>query len=345
MNAPGSFVPCDDRFGTFELLWKSLGGAVFAVVDARVATLHPKVRRAIQKTPHVLLRAGEQAKSVRSIDRLGAAAISLGRDATVVAIGGGTIGDVATVYAHLHKRGCRLIHVPTTVLAAVDSSVGGKGAVNVAGVKNALGVFHAPTEGWVCAEFFSTLTRAQMIEGENEAWKMAVTLNASVWRTWTKARPTLGAMVQTSRSLKSEICTADPYEQTGRRVILNFGHTFGHVIESLTHYRVRHGAAVGLGMICALDVGARLGVTQKVIADEVEQLLPMAAQSRVRLARILSKCGSIAEIAELLKSDKKGSTTRATRFVLLKKPGECELADVPHAVWKSLLSKWKRGQR
>lgn len=342
---PGTYVPCHDAWLPFADAWARLRQPALVVADARVLRLHPHVGATIRGTPYVALRAGEGVKSLRTLQRLAQASLQLPRDATVVAIGGGTIGDVATVFAHLHKRGTRLIHVPTTVLAAVDSSVGGKGAVNVGAVKNALGVFHAPLEGWLCPELFTTLKPAQHREGEAEAWKMALTLDVHVWKRWEQRAPDLQAMISTSRRLKSAVCQEDPYEQTGRRAVLNFGHTLGHVIESLTRYRVRHGEAVALGMLCALDVGRAVGVTPPAVAEAVEAALPFNQRARERLHNVLSSSASTAAVRTLLRSDKKGASTTHTRFVLLKEPGLCELLDVSHRDWEPLLTCWKKGKR
>jgi 3-dehydroquinate synthase len=341
-RAPGSYVPCVERVGRFEALFAQHDGPLFVIADERVLRLHPHVSRALGRSPLVSLRAGEGAKTLRVVERLALAAAGVPRQATVLAIGGGTIGDVATVFAHLHKRGARLVHVPTTWLAAVDSSVGGKGAVNVGGVKNALGVFHAPAEGWLCDELFTTLTPAQRVEGEAEAFKMALTLDARAWRTWRLASPDDRALVSTARVLKARVCAADPYEQRGLRAVLNFGHTLGHVIESVTRYRVRHGVAVALGMRCALDLGVQVGVTPAPLAQEVDRRLPLASTARAALARALAGV-SAAQVEGLLRSDKKGGGAGHTNFVLLEKVGQANVHAVPHAAWKRLLRRWGRG--
>lgn len=340
--APGSYRTCVEQRGRFDALLRTLTGPCFAIADERVLRLHPHVARAVQRVPHLALRAGEGAKTLRTVERLALAAAAVPRQATVLAVGGGTIGDVATVFAHLHKRGARLVQVPTTWLAAVDSSVGGKGAVNVGSVKNALGVFHAPAEGWLCDELFTTLSKAQRLEGEAEAFKMAVTLDARTWRTWRLARPDDVSLVATSRALKTRVCEDDPYEQRGLRTVLNFGHTFAHLIESVTRYRVRHGLAVALGMRCALDVGVAVGVTQAALAGDVERHLPLAQTARGALARALR--GVTADQLEaLLRSDKKGATATATNFVLLEVPGRAVVRSVPHRVWRTLLPSWVKG--
>lgn len=307
-----------DSTGRFdELLSRASSGPILAIADDRVLTLHPHARRALTKKNITLveLRAGESAKSLRTLEQLTKRALTLPRRLTLIAIGGGTIGDVATVFAHVFKRGVgKLIHVPTTLLAAVDSSVGGKGAVNVAGTKNVLGVFHFADEAWLCPEFFTTLTQAQRREGRLEAWKMVVTLDAKRWRQWSRTPPEDTELIRASRALKHALVARDPYETKGLRVVLNFGHTLGHAIESLSRYRVRHGEAVGLGMLYALDVGVKLGVTPREVAKQVEASLPLAPRARAQLAKWLAPSKQAA-IRELIRADKKEG------MILLRAPG------------------------
>ncbi len=340
MTLPGTPPSHPDRWARFDALLPTLEGPVLALVDAQVLSLHPSVGRALRRhgAQVVRLKAGEATKSLATVHRVGEAALALPRDCTVLAIGGGTIGDVAAVYAHLHKRGARLVQVPTTLLAAVDSSVGGKGAVNVGPAKNALGVFHFAAEGWLCAELFSTLSEAQRREGRLEAWKMTVALDEAGWHRWRQAAPDDGALVRRARALKEAVVRDDPFEQRGQRVVLNFGHTFGHAIEGLTNFRVRHGEAVGLGLLCALDVGRRLGVTSEGVAREVEASLPNGEAPRRRLARVFSRAGWSA-VAQLLRVDKKGEG----QLVLLRKPGRWVVQAVPAPLLRDCVKAWGRG--
>lgn len=319
------------RRGRFDVLARGLGGPVIALCDAKVLRLHPHVRAALARggARVVPLVGGEGAKSLRTLERVTAACLDVPRSATVLAVGGGTIGDLATVFAHTFKRGVRrLVQVPTTALAAVDSSVGGKGALNVGAAKNALGVFHFAEEAWLCAEVFETLSAAQVREGLVEAWKMAVTLDAQTWGRWREAPPSLAEAISTGRRLKERLVARDPYESKGLRVALNFGHTFGHVIESVSRFRVRHGEAVGLGMLVALDVGVRLGVTPRAVAEAVEGALPNARGARARLERWLGALPP-ARLERLLAADKKRGATGGVAMVLLERPGRWRLVEVP----------------
>jgi 3-dehydroquinate synthase len=214
--------------------------------------------------------------------------------------------------------------------------------VNVGVVKNALGVFHCAEHTWLCPAFFSTLTEAQRREGRLEGWKMALG-DAALWHRWCTSAPDDETLVRQSRALKARICEADPYERTGRRTVLNFGHTFGHVIEALTRHRVRHGEAVGLGMLCALDVGVAVGVTSKAQAAAIEAALPNAPNARARLARVLRRA-SKAQVTALLAADKKGSHEGAVRMVLVEKPGQWVISPVASKVWSGLWASWSRSR-
>ncbi|MFZ5471463.1 MAG: 3-dehydroquinate synthase [Myxococcota bacterium] len=334
MNAPGAYVRCRDRFGRFDALARTLPAESLAVVDRRVARLHPHVVAAVGERCEVT--PSERSKSLAVLAKVLSSARRLPRSGTLVAIGGGTVGDLATVAAHLIKRGVRLIHVPTTALAAVDSSLGGKGALHVGGIKNAAGVFHYPAECWLCPELFSSLSAAHWREGEIEALKMAACLAPALFRHWARRRPSFASWVKAARALKEEVCAADPYEKLGRREVLNFGHTFGHALESVSGFRLSHGDAVGLGMLCALDVGRCLGVTPESVAREVENGLPAR---RAHLVRWLGGVGR-ERIRSIVEADKKGP-----RMVLLCALGRAKLHEVTPREWFPLFAAWQKGRR
>lgn len=350
---PGAFRPGVDHHGAFERIAKKLPEGALVLLDAKVARLHPRVLRALRsRAPRRVLKipGGERAKTMARLEQVLIAGADLPRSGALIAIGGGTIGDLGTVAAHLIKRGVSLHHVPTTVLAAVDSSLGGKGAVHVGVgdhlVKNLAGAFHSPDACWICPEFFTTLTPEQIREGAVEAWKMALTLDAAIWDAWFRRPPALPRMIREARALKEAVCVADPYEQQGLRRVLNFGHTFGHVLESVSDFRIHHGEAVGLGMRCALDVGRALGITPGVVADQVESILDVRAQvlSRDVMSRWLRKIPARA-IGRLLAADKKAGADGALVMVLLEKPGATTATRVAPREWQALYPAWQQGVR
>src|SRR6218665_3950115 len=231
------------------------------------------------------------------------------------------------------KGGLRLVRVPTTLLAAVDSSLGGKGAVDVTVrgrvVKNPVGVFHYAEETWLCPELYASLSDTQRREGALEAWKMVASLDAELFQSYTRRAPALERLVKDARRLKESVCAQDPYEQQGLRRGATFGHTFGHVLESVSRFKLSHGDAVGLGMRCALDVGRALGVTPPNVAERVEAALEKGpgVLGRERTAALLGRA-ALKDIQVLLAADKKTGAGGELRMVLLTDIGVAEVRDV-----------------
>lgn len=339
-----------ERHGRFAALLQALPEDALVVADAKVLRLHPQAARALAHRPLVPVRAGERLKTLATVERLLRAMRGVSRHGTLCAVGGGTVGDTCAVAAHLHKRGIRLIHVPTTALAAVDSSVGGKGAVDLSAgrevFKNAVGVFHFPAETWLCPEFFTTLSPRQLAEGRTEAWKMFACLDARAWQDFgARSRPP-AEWVRAGRALKAQVCARDPLEQLGPRAVLNFGHTLGHALESASDFRLSHGEAVGLGVRCALDVGRVLEVTPSLLAARVELGFQRGAAipSRARMAQVLRKAGP-ARVQRLLAADKKRGPGGGGKMVLLEELGRARVHPVPDAVPLALLPWWQSGRR
>ncbi|HYO57363.1 3-dehydroquinate synthase family protein [Archangium sp.] len=350
---PGAYRQASERWGSFKRVCANLPEGSVAVVDRRVARLHPTVLptlRARKPRAVIQLTGGEGAKSFEALDQLLVTGLMMPRTGTLVAIGGGTIGDVSTVAAHLLKRGVRLVQVPTTLLAAVDSSLGGKGAVDITVrgrvVKNPVGVFHYAEEAWICPEFYETLSDTQIREGSLEAWKMVASLDAALFRAYVRRAPALERMVKDARRLKESVCQQDPYEHQGLRRVLNFGHTFGHVLESVSHFELSHGDAVGLGMLCALDVGRAMGITPDDVAWRVEDALHQGpgVLGRERTASLL-KSAALKDVTALLFADKKTGSAGELRMVLLTDVGNAVVRDVSADVWRALWPAWTRGVR
>lgn len=351
-EAPGAYTPCVDRWARFDALAEGLPSGALCVVDERVAALHPHVLASLSaRSPLdvVHLKAHERIKGLRTLEELCGRAHLLPRSGTLVCVGGGTLGDLCTVAAHLIKRGVRLIQVPTTLLAAVDSSLGGKGAVHARSgghtVKNALGAFHYAAEAWLCEELLATLEPAQRREGAVEAWKKFICLDPARVASFRTHPPTERALVESARALKESVCARDPYDLLGTRRVLNFGHTFGHAVESVTHFRVRHGEAVGLGILCALDVGRAVGITSEPLAADVENLLEDVAGVKRRGLRSALGKASADDVAGVVAADKKGADAGGVTMVLLRALGSTEARRVTRAEWEPLLSAWSEGRR
>lgn len=204
----------------------------------------------------------------------------LGRDGCVVALGGGVVGDVAGFVAATHMRGVPCVQVPTTTLAMIDASVGGKTAVDHPAGKNLVGAFHAPSAVLADPVFLTTLDAGPRAEGFAEAVKHGVILDPA-YAEWLGARAgsllgghagDVGRAVLRSVEIKSEIVSADEFE-AGRRQVLNFGHTVGHAIELHSGYALPHGCAVAAGMVAEARIGEALGITSPGTAGEIRRLV------------------------------------------------------------------------
>jgi 3-dehydroquinate synthase len=251
------------------------------------------------------------------------------RGTTVVAVGGGVIGDMVGFAAATFLRGLRLVHVPTTVMAQVDSAVGGKVGVNHARGKNLIGAFHPPALVLVDPETLGTLTRREFRSGLYEVIKYGLIadpalldlLERRVDDVLSQRGEALAEVIRTSCRIKAEVVSADEHEH-GLRRILNFGHTLGHALEAATGYRrLRHGEAVAHGMRAALALGVARGVTPAPLAHRAAALIarlgPLPDVSDVRMR----------EAMDAVARDKKVVHGRL-HFVLVDGTGATTVADV-----------------
>ena len=203
-----------------------------------------------------------------------------GRDAAVVALGGGVVGDVAGFVAATYLRGLPYVQVPTSLLAMIDSSIGGKTGVDVPAGKNLLGAFHQPRLVVTDLEVLGTLPPVQLAAGMAEALKHAVIADAEYFglleREGTAVRerhPTaLERVVTRSVEIKAQVVAADERE-AGRRAVLNFGHTVGHAIEAVAKFAVAHGEAVAIGMAVEARLAEQLGLAEGGTAERLRQAL------------------------------------------------------------------------
>jgi len=245
-----------------------------------------------------------------------------GRDSVVVALGGGVTGDLAGFVAATYLRGVPHVQVPTSLLAMVDSSVGGKTGVDATAGKNLVGVFHHPSLVVADPSVLATLERRHVAAGLAEAVKTAAVADADLLG-WMDERSgdllraeatSIGTLVRRCVALKGEVVGRDP-EESGRRAVLNFGHTVGHALEHLSGYDLLHGEAVAAGMRVEARLGELLGVTRSGTADRLAGLLDaFGHRSRPERARRAE------EVLVAAAVDKKGRGG-AVRTVLLAEPG------------------------
>jgi 3-dehydroquinate synthase len=280
-----------------DLGWE---GRVAVVSDAATAGRYePDLLRSLASAGFraVTLRvpAGERGKQLRTASRLWASLASsgVGRDSGIVALGGGSVGDVAGFVAATYLRGIRLAQIPTTLLGMADASIGGKTAIDIAAGKNLVGAFHSPDAVFADLAVLATLPPRQLSSGLAEVTKCAFLADresvAQLGRSLDRVRAgDLGAIlaaVAIAAEVKAGIVSQDPRE-SGLRELLNFGHTMGHAYEAASRYRVTHGEAVAIGMVYATALAERLELTRPTIRPELETLLDRAAlPTRARLPK------------------------------------------------------------
>lgn len=202
------------------------------------------------------------------------------RDSVLMAVGGGITGDVAGFAAALYMRGIKIIQMPTTLLAMVDSSVGGKTGVNFDGIKNNLGAFHQPREVIIDINFLHTLSNEEFLNGLAESIKIAAIADADFFWFLRENRDavlkrdeeTLEKLISRSCTLKAAVVEADEKE-SGLRRLLNFGHTVAHAIETDSHHKILHGCAVAMGMIYETEYAFQKGIADKSVLDNVRGVL------------------------------------------------------------------------
>ncbi|HIN51379.1 MAG TPA: 3-dehydroquinate synthase [Gemmatimonadetes bacterium] len=248
-----------------------------------------------------------------------------GRDSCVVAVGGGVTGDLAGFVASTYLRGIPVVQVPTSYLAMIDASVGGKTGVDVRAGKNLVGSFHAPRAVFADSDTLATLPDAERVQGLVEAFKHGAILDAAYLEWLTTAADMLLAVdtetateaIVRSVRIKADVVTRDEREG-GVRQVLNFGHTVGHALEAATGYAMGHGTAVAAGMLLEAELGERLGITEGGTRAQI-------ASSLSRLGLSLDSVPSVDLEAAMgfLASDKKARSGRP-RYVLLRRLGEVE---------------------
>jgi 3-dehydroquinate synthase len=312
---------------------------LFVVTDAHVARhVWPRLASALRRRgrevprPHVL-PPGEAAKRWQSVARLQAAMLSQGcdRSTCVVAVGGGVVLDLTGFAAATYMRGVDWIAVPTSLLAMVDASIGGKVAIDLGGTKNVAGAFHQPRAVLAGTDFLRTLPGRERRNGLAEVVKTAMIADRRLFaeleaapRAWSRSRPAADArLVARCCQLKARIVAADEQDRNGIRERLNFGHTIGHALEGDGRHGLLHGEAVGLGMLVACAIGETQRVTRAQQSARLRQLL-----ARLGLPVTLPARLQLGSLRRAWRRDKKVQAG-APRFVLTPRIGA---ASVGHRV-------------
>jgi 3-dehydroquinate synthase len=310
---------------------------VAVIADETVASLHGQRLEPLLNLGHIVITfpPGERSKTLEQVEalhrRLAAARVE--RHAVIVTFGGGVAGDLGGFVAATWLRGVRCIHMPTTLLAAVDAAVGGKTGVNLPEGKNLVGVFHQPAAVIVDTDFLDTLPARDFTAGLAESVKQAIVRDAEflAWHEATAAAvcgrdpAALAHLITRNCELKADIVAQDERE-AGLRAILNYGHTIGHAIERLLGYELRHGECVALGMLVENEVARARGLLAPSEADRIRDLI-----ARLGLPLQVPRPLDAPDFAAACRADKK-VRGGAVNFVLIRGIGApVRVADVTPA--------------
>ena len=343
-----------------------LGSKILIVSNSRIKKRFSHFRPLIsslkksgfQVYEHLLSQGNESDKSTLELARVWKkmAQIPLDRSSTVLAFGGGVVGDTAGFAASTYMRGISLVQVPTTLLAQVDSAVGGKTAVNLSSAKNIVGTFYQPKIVISDVEALKKLARDNFgrLEFKNsfmEVIKYGVIQDPALFgllerkvksffsslekgKLGKKEESFLEAVVWRSACVKARVVSADEREVTGKRMILNYGHTFAHALEGASKYRLPHGQAVGIGMILAGELGVRMGVFSRENQRRQTQLIRAIGLS-LRYNYLSS------QLLSFMKRDKKGVSGKL-KFVLPLRIGRVNVFDrIPERLIREVMNQNK----
>ena len=336
--------------GRSELLLPFLRRQKAAIVtNSTVAPLYllrlaDALQRAGVDVAEIVLPDGEQFKDWRTLNSIFDVLLErhCERSTTLIALGGGVVGDITGFAAACFQRGMPFIQVPTTLLAQVDSSVGGKTAINHPLGKNMIGAFHQPLLVVCDLDTLDTLPARELSAGLAEIIKYGpiydmdfmAWLEGHIDALRTRDRTALAYAVRRSCEIKAAVVGADERE-AGLRAILNFGHTFGHAIESGMGYGVwLHGEGVGAGMLMAAELSHRLGLVDAAFCARLQALVARAGLP-VR-APVLDAGDNAGRYLELMRVDKKAQAGEI-RFVLIDGPGKAVLRSAPDALVREVV--------
>jgi len=311
---------------------------LFLVLEERVAELHPDLLSQLQsvlpESTCRTLRGGEECKTTESLGFLWTWLSEEGatRRSALVLIGGGALLDLGGLAASTYMRGIATVYVPTTLLAMVDASVGGKTAIDFLGVKNLIGSFHPAHEVIVDIDFLRTLPLEELLSGYGEVVKHATLMGGEAWREVCRIGDPVGlmddewqALIEESIAYKTSVVEADPTER-GLRRILNIGHTVGHALEAYSHQNefrrtLPHGEAVVFGLLIESYITMRQRGTSK---EYIRQLMTLA---RELYSPFFYTCKDYPELLRLMRHDKKNSAGTITLMGVIE-PGNIEAVEV-----------------
>jgi 3-dehydroquinate synthase len=288
---------------------------------------------------------GESFKTIENILSLVRELLELNIDRgdNIIAVGGGSILDSVGFLASIYLRGINLINIPTTLLAMVDAAIGGKNGVNFEGYKNILGTFYQPTLILAELEFLKSLKWEELKKGIAEVIKYGIVLDKDLYDFLSinkeliknGDKEVLEEIIFKSALNKIQIVKEDERETKGIRIVLNFGHTVGHVIEAATDFKVPHGYAISLGMLCEAKIAEEMGISEEGVVEDVVWLL-----SLYELPYTLEKLGVKIDLEKALKALERDKKVRKG-YVMMPFPtriGKWKRADIPIETLKGFIT-------
>ena len=307
---------------------KQFGNKFLIITDSNLKELASNLlvlmKKARLETHLITFKAGEQNKNIKSLSELLEETFEIGLDrkSCIIAFGGGVVGDMAGLVAATYMRGINYVQVPTTLMAMVDSSVGGKVAIDLSQGKNSCGAFYQPKKVYIDPEFLKTLPYRQFLNGLAEVIKYALVYDKSFFDYIEKNIENIKSLdpsvvemlIQKGCEIKAKVVAKDEKEEELRK-ILNFGHTIGHALEIISNYKLAHGEAVATGMV----VEAR-------IANEMSYL---KRSELLRIIELMKQFGyetragikAVERIVKIIRKDKK-SVNKKAQFILLQNIGK-----------------------
>lgn len=311
-----------------DLIGKEYKKKVVIITDDAVNKLYGKKLMNTLKEVNPLLiavKAGEESKSRKTKQDIEDLLLEkqYGRDTLILAFGGGVVGDLAGYIASTYNRGIDFIQVPTSLLALVDSSVGGKTGINTKYGKNLIGTIWQPDAVFADLEFLKNLPDEEYLNGLAEIIKVSLALDKELFefieknfkKILEKQEDSLTYIIKRSIELKRNIVEKDEKE-TGLRQILNFGHTIGHAIETCSGFKIKHGFSVSIGIAVEVKIAVLSGFLPKKDEERIIGLL-----TKIGLPTKINKGYDAKEIIQVMKSDKK-AINQKPRFIILKEIGK-----------------------
>jgi 3-dehydroquinate synthase len=305
---------------------RGLSGPIALVTDQNVAEHYlARAEKSLQAAGYssrsMVIQPGETSKTMSTVSHLWQEFLEVGleRKSTVVALGGGVVGDLAGFAAATYMRGIPWVNLPTSLLAIADASLGGKTGADLPQGKNLVGAFHAPQMVLTDPSTLQTLPRAELSSGIAEVIKAGIIGDAELFdicaHGWEMIEADWDEIIPRSMAVKIQVIEADPYEG-GLRAVLNYGHTIGHAVEKVSNYELRHGEAVAIGMVAEARLAEQIGMAQQGLADEIKD-----ACTQFGLPVDIPGDLPRGDILEAMQVDKKRSGAKV-KFALPKRIGE-----------------------